>query len=261
MMKRILTLFFVLLTGFMFTENVYSWQWPTVSKEITSDFGPRDTGEGWYFHPGIDVHADIRTPVYAVDGGVVDWVDTVDDSDAGLWISIDHGEKNSRYLHLSEIFVSKGDVVTKGQLIGKSGNTNGTLEGGDPHLHFDMPDKWPVPTRWHHLLKYLPYNNTRNPVITKIEPTVYEDGGIIVVKGVTGIKAEVDTTADKDLNEVKFYVDGEEKYSISYDPRTNCTEETVEPLGLGEDRFKWDNLDTTGLSEGTHFVNGSFCQI
>jgi len=33
---------------------VYPWGWPTVSKHITSDFGPRSVG-GWDFHEGIDI--------------------------------------------------------------------------------------------------------------------------------------------------------------------------------------------------------------
>jgi len=249
-------LFLPIVTVF-FIINVFAYHWPTIDKYITSDFGPRDRGQGWEFHPGIDIRANIGSNVYAIAAGTVSVVDNIDDSKAGKWIAIDHGNFTSRYLHLNKINVSKGEFVQAGQIIGESGNTGGV----DAHLHFDMPDKWPYPTSWLHPLKYLPYDDTGPPVITNVEPTVYEDGGIIVVKGVIGIKAEVDTTADKDLNEVKFYVDGEEKYSISYDPKTNCTEETVEPLGLGEDRFKWDNLDTTGLSEGTHFVNGSFCQI
>ncbi|MDI6756754.1 MAG: hypothetical protein QME32_01885, partial [Endomicrobiia bacterium] len=84
---------------------------------------------------------------------------------------------------------------------------------------------------------------------------VNEYGGLIIVKGITGIKARVDTTADKDLNEVKFFVDGQEKYKISYDPRINCAETTVNPIGLGDDEFAWSNLDTAGLSDGTHMVD------
>lgn len=41
----------------------------------------------------------------------------------------------SAYLHLSEVFVKKGDVVTRGQRIGRSGET-GYVCGA--HLHFQM---------------------------------------------------------------------------------------------------------------------------
>ena len=230
--------------------DIGAYVWPTVSKEITSDFGPRDTGTGWYWHPGIDIHADIGTSVY---GGVVDWVDDLDDSNAGKWIRIDHdGGMTSRYLHLSEILVSKDEIVSAGQLIGKSGNTAGN-NPVVPHLHFDFGYS---ASNGIHPLKYLPYDNTCPPTITNAEPLEYENGGIIVVKGVTGIKTDINTTADKDLNEVKFFVDGQEKYKISYDPRQNCTAETVEVTEnvAGKDTFKWLNLDTTGLSEGTHQV-------
>jgi len=186
-------------------STVSAYVWPTVSKEITSDFGPRDIGEGWDWHSGIDIHASIGTEVYAVAEGTVSRIDNVNDSEAGLWIEIDHGGMRSRYLHLSEIKVSENDVVSAGQLIGKSGNT-AWPNPVDPHLHFDFGYS---KDNGIHPLKYLPYNDTGPPPITNIEPTVYENGDFMILKAVVGIKAEVDTTADKDLNEVKFYVDGE----------------------------------------------------
>lgn len=42
-----------------------------------------------------------------------------------------------RFLHLSEIFVSKGERVTKGQVIGMTGHT-GFKPGIGDHLHFEM---------------------------------------------------------------------------------------------------------------------------
>ena len=49
---------------------------------------------------------------------------------------IDHGfGLQSIYGHMSEFLVKKGDMVKKGQIIGKTGSTG--LAGGD-HLHFTM---------------------------------------------------------------------------------------------------------------------------
>ncbi len=50
------------------------------------------------------------------------------------YVVIDHGDNvSSLYLHLSEVNVSVGDTISKGQIIGKSGNT-GYVCGS--HLHF-----------------------------------------------------------------------------------------------------------------------------
>jgi murein DD-endopeptidase MepM/ murein hydrolase activator NlpD len=49
---------------------------------------------------------------------------------------IDHGwGVYTAYMHQSEIYVSVGEHVDKGQLIGLVGNT-GRVEG--PHLHFEV---------------------------------------------------------------------------------------------------------------------------
>ncbi|MGF1696307.1 peptidoglycan DD-metalloendopeptidase family protein [Vibrio lamellibrachiae] len=55
---------------------------------------------------------------------------------AGNYITIKHSDTQvSRYLHLSESLVSKGDRVTAGDLIGLSGNSGRTT---GPHLHFEL---------------------------------------------------------------------------------------------------------------------------
>ncbi len=54
----------------------------------------------------------------------------------GNCVVLDHGYGlQSIYGHMSEIDVKPGDMVKKGQTIGKSGTTG--LAGGD-HLHFSM---------------------------------------------------------------------------------------------------------------------------
>jgi len=54
----------------------------------------------------------------------------------GNCIVVDHGYGlQSIYGHLSEIGVHEGDIVTRGQVMGKSGQTG--LAGGD-HIHFSM---------------------------------------------------------------------------------------------------------------------------
>jgi hypothetical protein len=54
----------------------------------------------------------------------------------GLYVVIEHsGGKSTLYAHMSQILVKVGDQVTKGQIIGLSGNT-GFSTG--PHLHFEL---------------------------------------------------------------------------------------------------------------------------
>ncbi|KAF0200512.1 MAG: lysostaphin, partial [bacterium] len=54
----------------------------------------------------------------------------------GNCIFLDHGHGIiSAYLHLSSVMVKEGDIVKKGQIIGKVGST-GIASG--PHLHWGM---------------------------------------------------------------------------------------------------------------------------
>ena len=56
--------------------------------------------------------------------------------DGGIYVTIDHGNGYvSKYLHCSEILVSVGDTVEKGDVIAKSGNTG---DSTGPHLHFQI---------------------------------------------------------------------------------------------------------------------------
>lgn len=103
---------------------------------ITSDFG-------WRIHPiygtrrlhaGTDFGVDEGTPVHAADGGVVveaGWV-----SGYGYTVIIDHGNGMSTlYAHNSDVAVSPGQTVSKGQVVSYSGNTGGST---GPHLHFEV---------------------------------------------------------------------------------------------------------------------------
>jgi murein DD-endopeptidase MepM/ murein hydrolase activator NlpD len=86
-------------------------------------------------HFGIDYDAPVGTAVKAAqDGRVVEitggWAGGFGNS-----ILISHGGgTTTRYAHLSRTEINVGDVVSKGDLIGRSGNT-GFSTG--PHLHFE----------------------------------------------------------------------------------------------------------------------------
>lgn len=109
--------------------------WP-VTGTITSPFGmrPNPFGGGAEFHQGLDIAAPMGTTVTAAASGVVlsaGWY-----GGYGNYILIDHGGGMSTgYGHLSQIFVSSGQQVQKGQAIGAVGST-GMSTG--PHLHFEV---------------------------------------------------------------------------------------------------------------------------
>jgi len=138
--------------------------WPTSVdfRSISSVFGYRThpvTGARGSFHNGIDIRMPIGENIYAATAGVVivsqysaTWYEYRDGrriprGGAGEFIVILSPDGiQTRYLHLDvgQRFVSVGDVVHQGQLIGLSGNT-GRSTG--PHLHFDIriDDEWVDP--------------------------------------------------------------------------------------------------------------------
>lgn len=101
------------------------------SGTLTSNYGSRWGRK----HAGIDVGAKTGTPIYAADNGIVTEAQYKNNG-YGNFISIDHGNGFvTYYAHCSEIKISKGDVVAKGDLIATVGST-GRSTG--PHLHFEI---------------------------------------------------------------------------------------------------------------------------
>ncbi|WP_321414282.1 M23 family metallopeptidase [uncultured Desulfobacter sp.] len=85
-------------------------------------------------HQGVDFRAPVGTAVEAVAEGRVILVES--HYYAGNSIYIDHGNGViSLYFHLSDFDVSPGDIVKRGQVIGRAGST-GRATG--PHLHLSI---------------------------------------------------------------------------------------------------------------------------
>jgi murein DD-endopeptidase MepM/ murein hydrolase activator NlpD len=103
--------------------------WP-VQGTITSNFGPR-----WgTYHRGVDIGAPAGTPVIAADSGMVVFAGW--NGGYGNLVKVAHGsDMQTWYAHLSEIKVSTGQEVKKGDVIGYVGST-GRSTG--PHLHFEV---------------------------------------------------------------------------------------------------------------------------
>ncbi len=108
-----------------------------VDGRISSGFGARAAPKAGAstFHKGVDYAVPAGTTVRAPASGVV--VETGTDSKLGKFVYIDHGKGViSKFGHLSDnSVVEKGQVVTAGQSIAKSGNT-GNSTGA--HLHYTV---------------------------------------------------------------------------------------------------------------------------
>lgn len=103
---------------------------PPVQGPVSSGFGQRARGN----HEGLDFAVPVGTSVIASTGGTV--IFAGERGNYGNLVTIQSPDGiETRYAHLSSIGVAKGDAVTAGQEIAKSGNTG--LSTG-PHLHFEV---------------------------------------------------------------------------------------------------------------------------
>jgi murein DD-endopeptidase MepM/ murein hydrolase activator NlpD len=150
---------------------------------INSTFGPRQLWSDDYrydYHRGIDLSADIGTPIFAVAPGevlkagndpsysdpVVQIRHTRPDSDGSC---VDQGCWHTNYLHLSSWSVNPGDTVERGALLGHTGAS----ASGYAHLHFEVRDARAADpySAWQrdtiHPLSVLPYpDGTSGPELT-----------------------------------------------------------------------------------------------
>lgn len=86
------------------------------------------------FHYGVDISNKMGTPIYATSDGTV--LETTWDNEYGKYIKIQHANNfETRYGHLYNFQVAKGDHVRKGQIIALMGNT-GMSTG--PHVHYEV---------------------------------------------------------------------------------------------------------------------------
>ena len=97
------------------------------------DFEPYNANLGCPYHNGIDLAADLGTPMLASDGGTVKYAGWCD-CGLGLYVEIDHGNGYATvYGHMNAVYVETGQEVNQGETIGEIGST-GFSTG--PHVHF-----------------------------------------------------------------------------------------------------------------------------
>ncbi len=104
---------------------------------IASGFKPKRFNpvlKRWMPHKGIDFTASKGTPVYATGDGVIHT--KYRSSSYGNVLFVDHGYGyETRYAHLDQFNVNKGDKVKRGQIIGYVGNTGRSVSA---HLHYEI---------------------------------------------------------------------------------------------------------------------------
>ena len=117
--------------------------WFDETPSIWPVYGYIRSGYGWrthplkrvrQFHKGIDIPAWVGAPVQATADGYVEFSGWGGGYGWMVVLSHKYGIKTF-YAHLSEIEVTKGIRVNKGQIIGKIG-TSGLSTG--PHVHYEI---------------------------------------------------------------------------------------------------------------------------
>lgn len=123
-------------------DNVIAW--PVPKNVITAGFYDATypykniIGE----HSAVDIRAKQGTTITAAADGYVAKV-KFDGTKAYAYIMIIHGDGLSTvYGHVSTVYVTADQYVSKGQAIGRTGGTPGTIGSGSfstgPHLHFEV---------------------------------------------------------------------------------------------------------------------------
>jgi len=107
-----------------------TWGW--MSSKYGQRMDPFTGKSAW--HAGVDFAGKDRSDVISVAGGVVTHAGKR--YGYGLMVEITHGDGYvTRYGHHAEVLVATGDIVKRGQVIGKMGSS-GRATG--PHVHFEV---------------------------------------------------------------------------------------------------------------------------
>jgi murein DD-endopeptidase MepM/ murein hydrolase activator NlpD len=138
------------------TTKKYLFPLPTKNNIITSPYGWRidPFTNKKAFHPGIDIQAEYKTPVYAPFDGKV--IFSGFKKGYGKTIIIENQNEQFLLAHLAVLHVKVNDSVKAGDLIGLTGKTGRTT---GPHLHLEylLDSKWKNP-----MLIFRDYFSSRN---------------------------------------------------------------------------------------------------
>lgn len=105
---------------------------------ITSPFGERvhPVFNTTKLHTGIDIDAEIGTPIKSATNGIVKEVG--EDEYNGKFVRVSVGKYEVIYAHCHKTLVKKGQKVTQGDVLAEVGDT-GIVSG--PHLHFEIQEE------------------------------------------------------------------------------------------------------------------------
>ena len=112
-------------------DNAPVFVWP-VAGNVISNFGAIGNGER---NDGINIATPMDTPIHAAAGGTVTYSGN-ELKNYGNLVLIKHEDGYvTAYAHADKLLVSRGDTVTKGQVIGYSGSSGDVTS---PQLHFEI---------------------------------------------------------------------------------------------------------------------------
>ena len=125
-------------------ESNGTLSWPTWSTTIRDYFGEREHPlDGTVrMHYGLDIGANFGDSVMAAASGTVIYVEEPVEGENyggtgyGNYCIVDHGNGiTTVYGHMRDVYVSTGDSVSTGTVLGEVGSTGGST---GPHLHFEV---------------------------------------------------------------------------------------------------------------------------
>ena len=115
------------------TASTGQFSWP-ISGRINSYFGGRYIFGKYSYHSGLDIQASYGASIKAADGGTITFAGWKGSYGKLVIITHDNGME-TYYAHNSDLLVTVGSKVYKGQVIAKAGST-GRSTG--PHCHFEV---------------------------------------------------------------------------------------------------------------------------
>jgi murein DD-endopeptidase MepM/ murein hydrolase activator NlpD len=117
---------------------------PAIQPILNKDLNLLASGFGMRLHPilkvkkmhtGVDFTAPKGSPIYSTGDGIVSLVAT-EFGGYGKYVEIDHGFGFvTRYAHMNDFSVKKGQRVKRGDKIGTVGNTGSSTA---PHVHYEV---------------------------------------------------------------------------------------------------------------------------